>query len=194
MNNTLKTLSLVSVLALLSACASTDEAVLDDSQYGNAPALPALPGEGGAQVGTRNAGAIDGQENMPGAEGVRNEMGVLVDEFGIPTDTVFYFDYDRASINADDLNTLASHGQYIAASPNARVRLEGHTDERGTREYNIALGENRAKAVARILMLQGVRPDQIAVVSMGEEEPAEDGHDEVSWSLNRRVQIVYEAR
>ena len=194
MNNTLKTLSLVSVLALMTACASTDEAANDDSQFGNAPALPALPGQEGAQVGTRDGSGINGEENLPADKGVRNAMGVLVDEFGIPTDTVFYFDYDRASINPDDLDTLSSHGQYIAASPNAKVRLEGHTDERGTREYNIALGENRAKSVERILMLQGVRPDQIAVISMGEEQPAEDGHDEVSWSLNRRVQIVYEAR
>ncbi|MCB1756439.1 MAG: peptidoglycan-associated lipoprotein Pal, partial [Gammaproteobacteria bacterium] len=145
------------------------------------------------QVGTAGGRSVSGEESQA-AEVLRNELGVVVDEFGIPTHMVFYFEYDQASIHPEDLDTLASHGQYIASSPNARVRLEGHTDERGTREYNVALGENRAKAVERILQLQGVRPNQISILSFGEEQPAEDGHDEKSWSLNRRVEIVYESR
>jgi peptidoglycan-associated lipoprotein len=77
------------------------------------------------------------------------------------------------------------------AHPSIRIRIEGHADERGTREYNLALGERRADSVSRLLQLQGVLDDQIEILSYGEELPAASGHDERSWALNRRVEIVY---
>lgn len=105
---------------------------------------------------------------------------------------IYYFDYDSYDISEQDMVSLASHAKRLAGNANARIRLEGHTDERGSREYNIALGERRAKAVANLLMLKGVSPNQISVVSYGKEKPANFGHDESSWSQNRRGVIMYE--
>jgi len=104
---------------------------------------------------------------------------------------VVYFDYDQAEILPEFNALLQAHGQYLAQNPNTQVRLEGHTDERGSREYNIGLGERRAQAVRRVLMLQGVAATQLTTVSYGEERPAQTGSDEESWRLNRRVELVY---
>lgn len=106
--------------------------------------------------------------------------------------TVFYFDFDKSIVRPDARDALSKHAQYLVAHPEAHVVLEGHTDERGTREYNMALGERRAKAVARYLTIQGVAASQIETVSFGEEVPVAFGHDEASWQLNRRVEIRYE--
>ncbi len=89
------------------------------------------------------------------------------------------------------MDVIAAHGRFLAGNATVRVRLEGHTDERGSREYNIGLGERRAQTVKRALMLQGVQEAQIATVSYGEERPAAAGSDENAWSKNRRVEIVY---
>ena len=86
---------------------------------------------------------------------------------------------------------LRAHGAFLADNGGRAVRLEGHADERGSREYNIGLGEQRAQAVRRVLMLQGASGDQLATVSYGEERPAALGGDENSYSLNRRVELVY---
>jgi len=86
---------------------------------------------------------------------------------------------------------VAAHAKYLAGHPGTRVRLEGHTDERGSREYNIGLGERRAQSVRRALLLQGAADAQISTVSYGEERPAAPGHDEAAWAKNRRVEIVY---
>lgn len=105
--------------------------------------------------------------------------------------SVFYFDFDQAVIQADAFEDLSAHAKYLAAYPDARLVLEGHADERGTREYNMALGERRAKAVSRFLAVQGAGSNQIEVVSYGEERPAMMGHDEGSWAQNRRVELKY---
>lgn len=105
--------------------------------------------------------------------------------------SVVYFDYDSSEIRAEYLDVVAAHAAYLVKYPAARVRLEGHTDERGSREYNIGLGERRAQAVKQALLLQGAGASQIGTVSYGEERPAATGSDEESWALNRRVEIVY---
>ena len=104
---------------------------------------------------------------------------------------VIYFDYDQADIRPEFNELLAAHGRQLVANPNMNLRLEGHTDERGSREYNIGLGERRAQAVRRVLTLQGVAASQLPTVSYGEERPAQTGSDEESWRLNRRVELVY---
>ncbi|SBS34060.1 Peptidoglycan-associated lipoprotein precursor [Marinomonas spartinae] len=109
---------------------------------------------------------------------------------GVPT--VFYFDFDKSIVRPAAREALAKHAQYLIDNPNVHAVLEGNTDERGTREYNMALGERRAKAVARYLTIQGVPASQIETVSFGEEVPVAFGHDEKSWQLNRRVEIRYE--
>jgi peptidoglycan-associated lipoprotein len=104
---------------------------------------------------------------------------------------IIYFEFDRAELKPEDETLIAAHARYLASHPGTRVRLEGHTDERGTREYNIGLGERRAQTVRRALLLQGVAETQVATVSYGEERPAAAGSDEVAWAQNRRVEIVY---
>jgi len=106
--------------------------------------------------------------------------------------TVIYFDFDRADIRPEFTEVIAAHARKLAASPGFKVRLEGHTDERGSREYNIGLGERRAQSVRRALLLQSVGDGQLTTVSYGEERPAADGHDEGAWAKNRRVEIVYQ--
>jgi peptidoglycan-associated lipoprotein len=106
---------------------------------------------------------------------------------------VFYFAYDSSSLPPEDIRAIEAHAYYLVHHPNARVRVEGHTDSRGSREYNIALGERRAQAVARILFLAGVENHQVAVVSYGSEKPAVQGMNEDAWRYNRRAEIIYEA-
>jgi peptidoglycan-associated lipoprotein len=106
---------------------------------------------------------------------------------------VFYFAYDSSSLSAEDIRAIEAHAYYLVHHPNARVRVEGHTDSRGSREYNIALGERRAQAVSRILFLAGVENHQVAVVSYGSEKPAVQGMNEDAWRYNRRAEIIYEA-
>jgi peptidoglycan-associated lipoprotein len=104
---------------------------------------------------------------------------------------IIYFDFDNAEIRPEFRDTVAAHAANLARSPNMKVRLEGHADERGSREYNIGLGERRAQSVRRALMLQGVGDGQIVTVSYGEERPAQSGSDEAAWAKNRRVELVY---
>lgn len=104
---------------------------------------------------------------------------------------VIYFDFDRSEIRSDFNDTLRAHGAFLAENGDRQIRLEGHADERGSREYNIGLGERRAQAVRRVLMLQGAAADQVGTVSYGEERPAALGSDENAYSLNRRVELVY---
>lgn len=102
-----------------------------------------------------------------------------------------YFDYDRSEIKPEYREILSAHANYLAANPSVKVSIEGHCDERGTREYNIALGERRAHSVLQFLTLQGVSKSQINTVSYGEERPDVEGHDESAWKWNRRAVFVY---
>ena len=104
---------------------------------------------------------------------------------------VFYFDFDQAIVRRTGHEELNKHAGVLSADRYLRVRVEGHADERGTREYNLALGERRANAVRAYLVAQGAARNQIEVISYGEEKPANNGHSESSWAENRRVEIVY---
>ncbi|HCH24102.1 MAG TPA: peptidoglycan-associated lipoprotein Pal [Oceanospirillaceae bacterium] len=104
---------------------------------------------------------------------------------------IIYFDFDQSTIRAEYREVLNGHAAFLAQNPGARIVLEGHADERGTREYNMALGERRGNSVSRYLVVQGVSVDAIEVVSFGEERPVNEGHDDASWSENRRVEIRY---
>ena len=103
--------------------------------------------------------------------------------------TIIYFDFDQSELRPEYTDLVAQHANQLANNSRLRVRLEGHADERGSREYNIGLGERRAQAVRRMLLIQGASASQIATVSFGEERPAAFGSDEESYSLNRRVEI-----
>lgn len=105
--------------------------------------------------------------------------------------TVFYFDFDQAVIKPEAFEALQAHATFLAGNPSSAIRLEGHADEQGTREYNVALGERRAKAVESFLLSNGAQAGQIEVISYGEERPVDAGHNESSWSKNRRVELIY---
>lgn len=104
---------------------------------------------------------------------------------------VIYFDFDSSLLGALGEAVAGAHARYLRANASARIILEGHADERGTREYNLALGEDRAGTVADVLQALGVETSRIEMVSYGEERPQAAGHDESAWRLNRRVEILY---
>ena len=139
-----------------------------------------------------NSRSLDSESSSVGIE---DPQGVMLDALDDPenplTVRVIYFEYDSAEVEQDSLDAVRSHGQYLSVNTGRLLRLEGHADERGTREYNLALGESRAKTVRDLLILEGAQPDQIEVVSFGEERPAVFGSDEATLQKNRRVEIVY---
>jgi len=121
----------------------------------------------------------------------RTDPNEQAKQAAIQAGTIIYFEYDRAEIKPEFVPIVTAHAKYLNANNANKIRLEGHSDERGSREYNIGLGERRAQAVRRALMLQGVTENQITTVSYGEERPAVQGGDESAYSKNRRVELVY---
>jgi peptidoglycan-associated lipoprotein len=105
-------------------------------------------------------------------------------------DRVVYFDFDSFAVREEFRGLIEGHAKLLAADRKRRMTIEGHTDERGSREYNLALGQKRAEAVARSLTLLGVADAQLESVSFGEERPAVEGHDEAAWAKNRRAELV----
>jgi peptidoglycan-associated lipoprotein len=137
---------------------------------------------GGAETGGAGGGGVQG-ETLGGSQGA---MGAER-----PEKMRVYFEFDSSAIDADNRLIVEQHAAYLMANPALKVNLQGNTDERGTREYNLALGERRATSVERMLRVLGVSSDRITTISYGEEQPVAMGHDESSWRLNRRVEIVY---
>jgi peptidoglycan-associated lipoprotein len=149
-----------------------------------------LPEDAGAPA---NGGGFDSgvSTNSNAGGGAVTESPLEAEQRRLMSQLVVYFDYDTADILPEFNALLAAHGQNLARNPNIQLRLEGHADERGSREYNIGLGERRAQAVRRVLMLQGAAGSQLTTVSYGEERPAQTGSDDEAWRLNRRVELVY---
>lgn len=110
-----------------------------------------------------------------------------------PHNQLYLFSYDDSTLASKYLPSVNAQAEYLKSHPGARVLLAGHTDERGSREYNVALGEHRANTVAEILSMAGVNSQQVRVVSYGKERPANYGHDDASHAQNRRVEFTYEA-
>jgi peptidoglycan-associated lipoprotein len=149
-------------------------------------------GTGGAESAGYGTGTGPGGTELgTGTYGPTDRMGGAFDDPASPlSKRVLYFDYDRSDVRPEYQPVIAAHAAYLARTPKAAVILEGHTDERGSREYNLALGERRSQAVRQLMQL-GAAPTQIEVVSYGEERPTALGHDESAWQLNRRVEIIY---
>ncbi len=108
-----------------------------------------------------------------------------------PTQRLFFFGFDSSAVSPEDLAVVQSHAAYLINNPVMIVRLEGHADERGSREYNLALGERRAQTLSDLLVAEGVNSGQIEIISYGEEKPLEMGHEEAFWAQNRRVELTY---
>lgn len=151
-------------------------------------------GQQGAGTGTGGAGTSGagngGQYGSGTGTGTSGGVGQQADS-RIPDVRTIYFAFDRDTIKSEYESVVMAHARYLRANTNAQVVLKGHTDERGTREYNLALGERRANAVKRFLRVQGVSGSQVSVVSYGEERPAARGQGESAYSKNRRVTFSY---
>ena len=140
---------------------------------------------------TAAAPADTGAQAHGTGEGTEVGKSALDDPNSPLATRVIYFEYDSSEVLPQYRSVVEAHAAYLAANPNAIVTLEGHADERGSREYNLALGERRAFAIKSQMTLLGAKDGQIRPVSYGEERPAVDGHDEAAWSKNRRVEIRY---
>lgn len=148
----------------------------------------------GEQAAVDDRSTTAGEEGAvaTGAAGAGTFQGMSIDDPNSPLSRrVIYFEYDSTEIAQEDRDLVLAHAGYLSAHSGQQLTLEGHADERGSREYNIGLGDRRAQAVRRILELNGVSPGQIRVVSYGEEKPAAEGQSEAAWRLNRRVELVY---
>jgi peptidoglycan-associated lipoprotein len=120
-----------------------------------------------------------------------NGQSLSTEAAGAPAQRLVYFDYDVSQLTSAANQTLDQHVTYLRAHPELKVRIEGHADERGSREYNLALGEQRSLAVQRYLSIAGIDTARLSVFSYGEEKPVAMGHDNGSWQQNRRAELVY---
>ena len=184
MNKWMKVSVVIAFAAILGACSSTASKKAGDMSG----AAGGMEDSGSAMVDS-NTGKGSSMSDRSGAKG-----DALADNAGLLANRIVYFDFDSSTIRSDDRAIVGAHSNYLAQHSNVKVALEGHADERGSREYNVALGERRATAVRQAMTLQGVSASQISTVSYGEERPSAMGHDEASWRMNRRVEIVYKSR
>ncbi|MES2184211.1 MAG: peptidoglycan-associated lipoprotein Pal [Pseudomonadota bacterium] len=165
----------LAVTAFIAGCSSPvkleDKPPVSDAGLGN-------NGAGSNGIGTSNVPqvSVDPMASKQGPVGVER---------------LVYFDYDSYTIKPEFQQLLDAHARFLKSDPNRRVNLEGHTDERGGHEYNLALGQKRSEAVRRALGLLGVPDSQMEAVSFGMEKPADPGHDEAAYAKNRRVEITY---
>lgn len=170
------TLTMVGIAALLIAGCSSQKIPDPDPEAGGT-----MVGEDEAMTGGYGTGGMgEGEEFSDMDAGMDSDLTMVV-----------YFDFDQSELRAEYADVLQKHAARLANNRNLQVRLEGHADERGSREYNIGLGERRSQSVRRLLLIQGAAPEQISTVSFGEERPAAFGSDEESYQLNRRVEIKY---
>ena len=146
-----------------------------------------------ADVPATNTSENSGADSSGVGQATSTEEGAEAEgpKEGLLAKRTIYFDFDSSEIRGEGTDIVAAHAKYLASRGGLKVRLEGHTDERGSREYNIGLGERRAQAVRRALLLQGATEAQLSTVSYGEERPSAAGSDEAAWTKNRRVEIVY---
>ena len=158
----------------LAACASSDTEDMGDVDTG-------MTSSSSTSGGSASSSGVDTNGGLSAAQ-VRERDNALAM-------TVFYFEFDRSDLSAEARAALVHHANYLKENPSRRYRLEGHADERGTREYNLALGERRAQAVERYLQVQGVSSNQLETISYGEENPVDPGTTEAAYARNRRVEI-----
>jgi len=178
-----KLLSLMLLACLVSLGACSHKPPKDTGTAAAATQVPATGAQTNGAAGNSALGA--------GAGAVTGTDDVAGPQEGILAQRNIYFAFDSSELSPEGTTLIAAHAHYLIGHSNLHVRLEGNTDERGSREYNIGLGERRAQAVRRAMLLQGVAETQLSTVSYGAERPAVEGHDEAAWSKNRRVTINY---
>jgi len=153
------------------------------------------PASGAAQPSAQPAPQSGGQAAKPSAAPQAGaKMHPLDDPNSALSRRSVFYDFDHSDIKAEFRGLVEAHARYLRDNPNARVTVEGNCDERGSREYNVALGQRRSEGVKKAMQLLGARDQQIEAVSFGEEKPKATGHDEAAWTQNRRSDINYTRR
>jgi peptidoglycan-associated lipoprotein len=170
----------VLLVSMLAACASDKPAEVVSAQEAPQQEAVAVQPEAAPAVVAETA-----QTAAPVA------TDALDDANSILANRSAFFDFDKSVVKAADKPVVQAHGQYLAGKPERKVVVEGNADERGSSEYNLALGNRRAESVKKMLVVSGAKAGQISAVSFGEEKPRETGHNEPAWSQNRRADIVY---
>jgi peptidoglycan-associated lipoprotein len=172
----------------LAACASTQTpqtqppAGVEDRTPGASPS-----GTAGQGVQSKPVTGVDLTTQKPAA----SATNPLTDPNSLLSSRSIYYDFDKYDVKDDFRPVVEAHAQYLRQHAGTKMLIQGNTDERGSREYNIALGQRRAEGVKRMLLLLGVGEDQVEAVSLGEEKPKETGHDEEAWARNRRSDMLY---
>jgi peptidoglycan-associated lipoprotein len=188
--NTIKMLSALFLSAfILSGCESmstTEEDTFTNPEMGSAAnddaSTSAAPDE--AEIAARELAAQE-------LAAQQAQQSAMKEQAALREIRTFYFDFDQATIKTDSRAALAAHAAFLSSNPSVKILLEGHTDERGTKGYNMALGERRGNAVQQFLVVNGVSKAQIEVLSYGEERPSNSAHNESAWAQNRRAYIEY---
>lgn len=184
----MKLVALLFLVTLVAGCSS--KGGVDESEESEASQGAKGGGSKSSKYGKYGSNRYGGS-----AGGGRYGSGIRPGDVG-PTEgilgqRVIYFSYDSDDVLPEYQGVVNSHAEYLSSHPDAKLVLEGHADERGSSEYNVALGERRALSVARTMRLQGAGDSQVRAMSYGEEKPATSGHDEDSWQQNRRVELYY---
>lgn len=183
LNKVMKSLAIVVPLMALAACGSSSKMEEDSQSSTNAQAQQQAQQQAAAEQ--KNIQVTAAQREQKIAEQKRKELDKLRSEH------IIHFDFDVSTIPSEYLSVLDAHAKFLGANENVKVLIEGHADERGTPEYNIALGERRGKAISTYLENMGVSSSQISVVSYGEEKPMVKNRSEAAFAKNRRAVIVY---
>jgi peptidoglycan-associated lipoprotein len=174
-------LRMICILGLVTLAGCASKVPLDDKQ--DAAAAPVVPAAGASAAGS----APSPQDSA--AATVTREIAAARAELARVRPSI-YFDYDRFEIRAEYQPVISAYANYLKVDANARLIIEGNADERGTTEYNLALGQKRAQAVARALEVMGVRPGRVEAISNGEEKPKALGSNEAAWAENRRADLL----
>ncbi len=191
--NAMKTWMIAGLVAIVvTACATTQEEMIS----GDGEPIDGQSQTGIVDDGTSGGADATGLDGADGGDGTAivgdmDAISMLEQTEGALANRIIYFEFDSAKLSSESIQILETHGNFIAGNGEVSVRLEGHADERGSREYNIALGDRRAQSVRRVLLFQGASVDQLETVSYGEEQPVMSGHTEEAWSKNRRVELIY---
>jgi peptidoglycan-associated lipoprotein len=178
MRNQMKLGFVVLLAAIVAGCASKDK-----------PAETTAPVETRSATTTTTPGGATTKPEIPRPE---VKLDPLTDPKNILSQRIVYFDYDQDTVKSEFQALVQAHAKYLSDNRNRKIRLEGHADERGSREYNMALGQRRADALRKAMNLLGVSSDRIETISFGEDKPKAQGHDEAAWAQNRRVEIRYD--
>jgi peptidoglycan-associated lipoprotein len=185
-------LALIFSILVLTGC----ESLSTEDEF-TADEVPAAQDENQSEDSASTGGTVSGapdadQISVEEQAAQRAKEAAMAEQAALREMRTFYFEFDQSTVKSESRPALAAHAAYLSANPSSKVVIEGHCDERGTKGYNVALGERRGNSIAKFLIVNGVSKAQIEVVSYGEERPANAGHNEAAWAQNRRAYIEYQ--